>query len=361
VSNPYLMFFPYLPLKGSYALGHWQIVPASTYSGPWASTPFEELSRTFLGAFRDATEQPFREAHLLVHESRGADGKLPRPATITAIQSAVNFATLDSHPDPNSDNAGWGTPTTDNSEVFIWPIDVVDGRVSLGRGSIVPVIAGGFRITSSLTVPAPQELQMPFGVALDQELLAAFYQLGTRRFSGDDALTRGRLVVAADWLAQAWRNSPSIRPPHRIVFLKTGFEALTDTSDSWQSAKRLRRLFETALAGESDLGVANFLWSPKETERHTVRVKQHDHQATDLQDWFMAFSKVRNTIIHDGLTPKLIYRKRGSSYNGNMIMTAERLLRESIKVSMGGLGYPHLGRTPLARAIHRAFPPGEDS
>ena len=75
----------------------------------------------------------------------------------------------------------------------------------------------------------------------------------------------------------------------------------------------------------------------------------------------MAFSKVRNTIIHDGLTPKLIYRKRGSSYNGNMIMTAERLLRESIKVSMGGLGYPHLGRTPLARAIHRAFPPGEDS
>lgn len=354
--NPFLMCFPYLPVQRSYVLGPWRVVPASGYTGPWLSKQFEDRSHAFLKAFRDANGKPFKDVYLLVHGTRGADGKRPTRPAINAIQSAMNFAVLDRNPAPGSDNAGWGTATTDNSELFIWPIDVAEGRVSLGRGSIVPVLDGGHQITDALTVPAPLELHMPFAFTLDQEMLTAIYQLGSRRFSEGEAAIRRRLEVAIDWLGQAWRNSPSLRPSHRIVFLKTGIEALTDTSDSWQAAKRLRRLFESELGNESGIAVDELLWSPKETERHAIRVKKVIHQVTDLQDWLMAFSRARNTIIHDGLTPNLMYRRPSSRYNGYMVYTAERLLRESIKVSMGTLGFADLWRTRLARAILKAIP-----
>jgi hypothetical protein len=120
----------------------------------------------------------------------------------------------------------------------------------------------------------------------------------------------------------------------RVVMLKTGFEALTGTSDSWDSSVRLRRLFETQLAGRSPGECEDLLWSPSETERFFVHRKKRQTPATDLQDWFMAFAYVRNSIIHRGEAEQGRYRKAKSSYNGHFVFVAERLLREAIRVSL---------------------------
>ena len=359
MANPYLVFFPYLSIQGQYTIGPWDLPPLSEFSGPWLSSKFEDLSKTFIGAFRDANGNAFSNTYVLVHGKRGMDGNRPTRLAIGAIQSAINFSVLDRNPRPGSDNAGMMTSTTDNTELFIWPIDTIGGYVALGRGSIVPVVDGGHQMTDSLRVAAPLELHMPWGPRIDQDLLTSMYQLGTRRFGAADDLTRKRVEVAIRWLSQSWRNSPSIRMTDRVIFLKTGFEALSGgLSDSWACAKWLRQLHEQDLGGQTALNLEHMLWSTKEKERHAVTFRKKVHNITDLQHWFMAFAGARNLIIHQGITPKLTYRQRGSRYNGLLPYTAERLLRESIKVSMASLGYPDLWRPELNRTIAKAVMAG---
>jgi hypothetical protein len=79
------------------------------------------------------------------------------------------------------------------------------------------------------------------------------------------------------------------------------------------------------------------------------------HNTTDLQHWFLAFSNARNAVIHKGVVPKLRYRGARSRYNGHFVDVGERLLRESIKVSMVGLGYSNIWRSQLWRAIDKSL------
>jgi hypothetical protein len=233
-SGPYLLFFPYLPIKGSYSLGPWNLVPLSDYTGPWLNVDFERQSKAFMASFRDAGGKPLDSMYVLSHGPYGMDGKLPTGPQRVAIQRAIDFAVLDNNPAHDSDNAGLGTVTTDNTEFFIWPIDVYSGRVTLSRGSMVHMMAGGYRIDDNLRVPAPLELQVPtWTFSLDGELLAAMYHLFTRRSTGATDLDRRRIGVAVGWLSKAWRNSPSISMADRVVFLKTGFEALSDLSNTY--------------------------------------------------------------------------------------------------------------------------------
>ena len=46
-----------------------------------------------------------------------------------------------------------------------------------------------------------------------------------------------RIKTAIGWLAKAWRNTATVHFPERVVFLKTAFEAMTGTSNSYISAQ----------------------------------------------------------------------------------------------------------------------------
>jgi hypothetical protein len=135
----------------------------------------------------------------------------------------------------------------------------------------------GYRIEEGLVVPPPRGLTIPLGdISPDPAMLQAIYDMAVARSTQpDDRLSR-RLVSAIDWLAQAWRNSESIRPQDRIVLLKTGFESLTGKGQNWPCAKRLRTLYENRLmaSGVTDRETTNLLWTPSEVERFdwTVRV-----------------------------------------------------------------------------------------
>lgn len=358
-SMPHLLFFPYLPVQGSYRLGPWQLAPLQDYAGLWLSSDFERQCRAFMASFRDVGGRPLDNMYVLSHGVRGMDGGLPTRQQQIAIRRAVDFAVLDNNPAHDNDNAGLGTATSDNTELFIWPIDVASGRVTLSRGSMVELVVGGHRINDNLRVPAPLELQIPtWTFSIDRELLEAMYRLFTQRVTGSDGQARRRIEVAVGWLSKAWRNSASITMADRVVFLKTGFEALTDKDKTKLCATQLRSLYETYLAGNLPKCTSHLLWSPAEKPIRSYKYKRGGKevsQLTELQRWFMAFGETRNSIIHDGIAPSLIYRHGKSRYNGSMINVGERLLRDSIKVSMVPLGYPDLWRTEMWRAVSKAL------
>lgn len=347
-----LLCFPYLPLREPYLVGQWNVLPLSQFNGDWATPDYETQVRTFLQGFRDPQGNSLKNPAILVSKARGMDGSIPSPHTRRCIQQAVTFATIDANPLPGTDNAGLFAGTSDNADLFGWNLDPVDGYIAIQRGAIVTVLSGGHKIDNALNVPAPLELAMPFDVVLDQQVIAAVYGLGTRRFSKQSYETRNRIQTAIGWLAKAWRNTTSIAMADRVVMLKTGFEALTGTSDSWDSSVLLRQLFEIQLSGRSAAECDDLLWSPSETRRFVVLrgKKQNPWPATDLQDWFVAFTYARNAIIHKGELKYGRYRKPKSSYNGHFVFVAERLLREAIRVSLMQFGYSDIWKTSASRS-----------
>ena len=62
-------------------------------------------------------------------------------------------------------------------------------------------------------------------------------------------------------------------------------------------------------------------------------------QATGLERWFMSFADARNTIIHQGVVPSLVYTNASNAeYEGPLVFNAEFLLRAIIKVSLAQFG-----------------------
>jgi hypothetical protein len=166
--------------------------------------------------------------------------------------------------------------------------------------------------------------------------------------------TADRIKTAIGWFVKAWRNTATVHFPERVVFLKTAFEALTGTSKSYVSARALRQLFE-AMPDTSANDAERLLWSPAEQPIHTRTFmkngKQQTEQITDLEQWFMSFADARNTIIHQGVVPPLVYNAANANYNGHFVFTAEYLLRAVVKVSLAQFGYPDLWRSPTWRVV----------
>jgi hypothetical protein len=179
---------------------------------------------------------------------------------------------------------------------------------------------------------------------------------------------------------KAWKNTTSIDFGDRIVFIKTGFEALTGTSDSRASADALRQLFESLPDTASR---DTLLWSPTEQPRHsrtykdraTKRMVTVTEQLTDLEHWFMAFASARNEIIHDGTIASLNYSEQGSAYNGPLFHRAEFVLRAAVeglarnRRSSRYVAYQHMARSQgclgrgaeparAERSLGRATPDG---
>jgi hypothetical protein len=68
----------------------------------------------------------------------------------------------------------------------------------------------------------------------------------------------------------------------------------------------------------------------------------------------MSFADARNTIIHQGVVPPLVYNAANANYTGHFVFTAEYLLRAVVKVSFAQFGYPDLWRSPSWRAVEAA-------
>jgi len=351
------MFLPYLPLKEAVTFSGWELGPLQHFDGRWADRRFEDLSRRFVAAFHGRDARPIEQATLLARRNAQVDGRLPSEPELTALVTAINFALLDANPRFDDPNGGHFAVTADNTELLVWPIDLASGYVAFRHIGAVSRLDGGYRIAKGLVIPPPRELVIPLGdVSPDPAILQAVYDMAISQSPRpDDRLTR-RLITTIAWLTQAWRNSESIRPQDRVVLLKTGFEALTGESQNWSCAKRLRSLYESRLAAPiiTDDDTREMLWKPSEVERFEWTVRNTLHQVTDLQHWLHRFGDARNEVIHDGTVPSLLVAE-GTDYDGPLFNVGERLLRETIKVAMGRLGFDNLWRPRLVRVLAHAF------
>ncbi len=354
MTAPVFSFFPYLSMREPVEFGPWWLGPAERFQGYWHSPRFRELSLQLLGAHRDPFRRQIEAQAILAHGSRGVGGEPPPEDEYLAVQRAVHFAVLDSNPPWSTDRDGWQVRTTDNSDLFMWPIDLNDGSVALQSGSMVCRMTAGYEITPTLEIPAPKELVVQFSRNLDGELLDVLYRVLANPDLGDRDLAR-RIGVAIDWLAHAWRNSPSITMEHRVVMLKIAFEALTGSDKTHKSAIRLERAFRNLdQAGIGEDQADHLLWSPKESKRFTRTWGSGNHEAcTDLVHWFHALGSARNNIIHEGAAKALEYQEEGSAYNGPLVNIAERLLRETIRVCLRDFGFDNLWEPAVRRSIRR--------
>ena len=364
MTHPCLLFCPYLPLDGPVAFGEWELGPLQFFEGRWADPQFKSRAEAFLQRFVGPYDNhPIDNPILICRKGRELDGQEPSGEELRALELALSFAFLDCNPREYTEHeqSGWGIVTTDNMELYLWPIDLQEGRVMLTTGYLVTArILNYTMLDTALVLRPPLDLHMPAKVfSPDPLLLTGIYEtvLQSLCSPGSD-LTADRVRVAVDWFARAWRNTGTVHYPERLVFLKTAFEAVTGTSKTHKSAHELRRMFETlpdATEGDSEI----LVWSPEEKPIHTRVWRDKSIPVTDLETWFMAFGHTRNTIIHEGEVTQLTYPGTNpmqpiasrSIYHGDFFFTAELLLRGVIRVLLSELGYRDAWRSKLWRCI----------
>ena len=132
--------------------GPWWLGPVSEFNGTWHSDRFRELAVELLSSFKDPDGNALGDPALLAQKESGVDGELPDSNERIAVQRAIDFAVLERNPDwsPEAGNQGLWTSSSDNSEVFLWPLDLEDGHISLTRGAMIRVQTGGYRISDDL-------------------------------------------------------------------------------------------------------------------------------------------------------------------------------------------------------------------
>jgi hypothetical protein len=363
VLNPVLVFCPYLNLREPCEIGNWTLSPLPMFSGPWISSEFEARCRQLLSNFQDADGQPITTPCIVANRASGADGERVEPRELEALQLGIHIGLLDTNPSWQADLDGNWIATSDNSELFVWPIDIGSGAVATQRGAIVRVLTGGYRLDDPhFAVRAPLELHIPLRMRINGELATAMHGIVRGDHDTVDASLARRMATAVRWLAKAWRNSPSIGADDQVVMIRTGFEALTGTSSTRSAITFLEARFDALKSrGAHDARFTeHMLWSPEEVPTRPFRYLALDGSAktltlSDLGHWLSTFAEMRHEIVHEGGMPALVYDEPGSRYNGPVFHTGERLLREAIKASLVTFGYDDLWQTEAFRAIRKAL------
>lgn len=356
MDDRWLVLVPYLAGRDHVRFGdRWELMPFGDYDGTWPSALIEARARSLVAKHVDALGKPIERPMVLV---RDGEVMVAEPATEEgpALRSALHLAVLAKNPAWGPDVDGWWVSTSDNTEILVWPLSEDREYFAHTRGSVVEVRTGGLRYDRDSTViRAPLELSIGFRFTLDAELAdVAFRTLVGEVLLHPPATVEG-LADAADWLAAAWRNSPSIPWPARVTFLKTAFEAMLRTRGGWEQAKRVRRRFEALADVDGLRSFDDIVWSPDEAETLCVTVNNASRPATPLQHWYMAFGDHRNATVHALTRPVGPMYEVGTAYDGPLFQTGERVLRDLLRTELTlATGQPLVAGT-LSRATHKAL------
>ena len=372
MSHPHLLFCPYLalpPTDSPVEFADWELGSLQAFKDRWFDPRFKFQATAFLDKFVGTDDRPIDNPALLCRRGRQLDGQKPFDEERRALELSLAFAFIDCNPHflpEDSHEAAWSIVTADTTELNLWPIDLEQGHIVTDAGCIVRVVTGGYRINDTKLLRPPLDLHVPLKApSPDPLVMTGVYKtaLESLRSPGDNS-TADQIRTALEWFVKAWRNTATLHFPERLVFLKTAFEALTGTSRTRESARRLCQVFnELPGATASDSKV--LVWSPNEKPVSRTWIDKWGHSRneimTDLEVWFMEFGGMRNRIIHEGALPELLYPgsnpvyqpvTSNPAYNGEIFFTAEYLLRGAIKVLLSTkLGYKDAWRSELWRTI----------
>ena len=344
MTHPYLFFCPYLPLPPTdkpVEFADWELGSLQSFKDRWADPRFKAQATTFLSKFSRTDGEPIKNPALLCRKGKLLEGHKPSREEVRALELSLAFAFIDRNPRflPENSDEAWGRMTADNAELFLWPIDLEQGRVTTITGCIIRVRTGGYQIgDTKLVLRPPIDLHLPIKAPSPDPLaLTGIYEtvLGSLCSPSQDSAA-DQIRIALEWFVKAWRNTATLHFPERLVFLKTAFEALTGSSKSWKSAEKLLEIFKN-LRHTTERDAAILIWSPKEKPVHTrtwcdKKGCLQSKLITDLEHWFIEFSDARNKIIHEGKLQPLTYSGSNPAYKGEFFFTAEFLLRGVIKV-----------------------------
>lgn len=388
--TPWLLLFPYLPISREVNFGPWMLVPVRDFTGPWRSAGFQQRSMAIIRSHVDRSGRPLSLPSILVDREAGADGVLPDPEEIEALQLALGFGVVDAIPPWHSDaelaviatheaarsgkdeaavlselaesndNAlydTWRVGTADNAEPFFWPVHPTGG-IARQYGSIIrTTVGGGGRGLSGKVIP-PNELHLPGALSLDSERVSALYSVFVKAPADEDAL---KLRECVRWLLQAWRNSPSLLQAQRVVLLRTAYEVLLGdhgaTTSKERLARRLTERFERLPAEERQLiRPGDMLRQPGQSHNLQVSgVKQSLAPFSDIERWFIGLSVARNKIVHEGDLTLLDDATAGSVYAGPYWRVASRVLRDVILVEAHRWGFAGMWDGLFGRAGRQAI------
>jgi hypothetical protein len=139
MQNLYLAFSPCLPQRAAIESAGWRLGPVPAFDGQWADEKFRGRALGFLATFVDAKGNQLEAPALPGRVGQPLDGQLPAAEERKALQAALDFGFLDENPryDKDSTRQGWVVTTSDNTELFLWPIEE-GGCVAVATGTVAP-------------------------------------------------------------------------------------------------------------------------------------------------------------------------------------------------------------------------------
>lgn len=351
------LVFPYLPARSAARVGDWSIVPfkALTLEHCADSDAFD-LARGLTKLYHP---EPDRIAGLGVFANAG-DATIGAPvdrSRMGALRRAVLVAALDANPTRVEEdgeeevNAGWKSCTSDNVVFYGHEIGP-DGYTATNYGTLVTSLVGGLNVlyalgaeshdadeTDELETRIPMQIHPPVELpkpmmyrGFDEDYAAALLELLE---AGTDAARRlGRSI---DWLDLAWRNTDSITHELRIVALRTGFEVLFDSDDTYTVRDAV-----SALLDPPDRAKCRRTWKARSG-------KDASADLTALAWWFQNFAFLRNKVVHGNPIDAEDFYWEGTLH----LWRADAALRQSIKQMVIDAGHPDLALPADIRMFQR--------
>jgi hypothetical protein len=207
--------------------------------------------------------------------------------------------------------------------------------VAIDSGAMVRRVVMGLQLgTEHSKVAPPAELRFPLlAPGLDSEYAAALHAVVVRPTDASR-----RLGSAIDWLDLAWRNSTSITEEMRVLALRSGLEVLLDVGDREADMRAALASLLPHLRG-------------RRRSRHwtTLRGSPRSESMSDLEWWFLKFSRLRNAIVHGSMIRPGDHRYGRTRH----LWLAERYLRAAIKEIVARTGFPLVRLDAFQRVAHR--------
>ncbi len=352
--------FPYLRLKNDVTAGPWSLTTVTRKTLAATKNNAATHLQAFLARNLAPNDRPLKTATVIRYNGSSTESEAEREALLAAVGLAVA--------DSNTRN-GNGIPW-DASGLDIATAEVahfVAAQIPSHRKASWAHLRGGTLNSKTVTGRSifDKDLRMlpPEGLVsiptldLDAELMdAAFNTVLAARLDPELAV-HNQVLSAIHWHSRARENSPLHTMPDILVQLKTAIEALSGSSSTGAAIMKIDEIY---LALDGTFGESNFLWR-NGTPSHPRKFKEKITLYSDFGDWYWNLANVRNSIVHDTMSPEMDYVSADSPFAGNIYQTAERVTRELIKIRLAQLGHPRVALDVTQRkALDHAKSLGRD-
>jgi hypothetical protein len=350
-----MMYAPYLPLRERLEIDGWVLVQPGELGEHYFANELAAKAAPGLVRLYALEDERAKIGAFVYRVGVGVGGEVDG-VDVRLVHRALTIAVLETN-DPikagePEGNQAHGAMTSDNAIVYGHRIGA-EGWVAAQYGAMVRTLSGGYNVfeEDGMRFRPPTDLHVSFWPShLDAELAA-----GVHRCIAVDSDEARRLERAIGWLDLAWRNAEAITADLRIPAIRSGFEVLFDVDDvNVDVTVEIRRAL-SALLDDSDAPRTARQWL---TRKGKLREPE---DLTELEWWWMRFTFLRNAIAHGGIVTDELHAHDGCSH----LDLGVHRLKQAIKQTVIGHGYPELALTPHERVLYRVMrkygiePPGE--